>query len=52
MTNFYQNGGPMPSFSIGYTGPAIAGMTYPDGTLGAGGTVINPAMQTSGTQGT
>ena len=44
MTNFYQNGGPMPSFPIGYTGPAISGMTYPAGTVAADGTVINPAM--------
>jgi hypothetical protein len=42
--NFYQNGGPAPSFAMGYTGSAISGMTYPDGTVAADGTVINPAM--------
>jgi hypothetical protein len=51
MTNFYQNGGPMPSFAQGYTGPAIAGMTYPAGAVGADGTVVNPATQPSMTQG-
>jgi len=49
LTNFYQNGGPMPSFALGYTGPAISGMTYPAGTVAADGTVINPAMQNSKT---
>jgi len=52
LNNFYQNGGAMPSFAIGYTGPAIAGMTYAAGTVAADGTVINPAMHPSGTQGT
>jgi hypothetical protein len=52
MSNFYQNGGDMPSFGIGYTGPAISGMAYPAGTVAADGTVINPAMQSSATQGT
>jgi hypothetical protein len=47
MTNYYQNGGPMPTFVLGYTGPAISGMTYPAGTVAADGTVINPAMQNS-----
>jgi hypothetical protein len=49
MTNYYQNGGPMPSFPIGYTGPAITGMTYPPGTIAADGTVINPGMGNSNT---
>jgi hypothetical protein len=44
LTNYYQFGGPMPMFPIGYTGPAITGMTYPAGTVAADGTVINPAM--------
>jgi len=44
LTNYYQFGGPMPMFQIGYTGPAITGMTYPAGTVAANGTVINPAM--------
>lgn len=50
-TNYYQHGGPMPSFSMGYVGPPISGMTYPSGTIGADGNVINPAMQQSATQG-
>jgi hypothetical protein len=49
MTNFYQNGGPMPTFALGYTGPAISGMTYPPGTVAADGTVINPALQNDNT---
>jgi len=49
MTNYYQNGGAMPLFPIGYTGPAISGMTYPAGTVAADGTVINPAMGTTST---
>lgn len=44
LTNYYQYGGPMPMFQVGYTGPAITGMTYPAGTVAADGTVINPAM--------
>jgi hypothetical protein len=47
--NYYKNGGALPSFTIGYIGPAIAGMTYPAGTIAADGTVINPAMQPSST---
>jgi len=49
---YYQQGGQMPSFSAGYVGPPIAGMTYPSGSIGSDGNVINPAMQTSGTLGT
>jgi hypothetical protein len=49
LTNYYQNGGPMPMFPIGYTGPAISGMTYPPGTIAADGTVINPAMGNNNT---
>ena len=44
-TNYYKNGGTMPTFSMGYVGPPISGMTYPPGTVGADGNVINPAMQ-------
>ena len=51
-TNWYQNGGQMPSFAIGYVGPSITGMAYASGAIGADGNVINPAMQSSGTQGT
>jgi hypothetical protein len=46
-TNYYKNGGTMPTFSMGYVGPPISGMTYPAGTIGADGNVINPAMQKS-----
>ena len=38
----------MPSFAIGDPGAAIAGMTYPDGTVAADGAVINPAYHTQG----
>jgi len=41
-SNYYQNGGPQPSFPEGYIGPAISGMAYPPGTLAADGSVINP----------
>jgi hypothetical protein len=34
-----------PAFQIGDSGPAIAGMTYPAGSLAADGTVINPSAQ-------
>ena len=51
-TNYYQNGGAMPGFATGYVGPAITGMTYASGSIGADGNVINPAMQTPGTPGT
>jgi hypothetical protein len=44
-TNYYLNGGQLPSFSTGYVGPPISGMTYPAGSIGADGNVINPAMQ-------
>lgn len=43
-TNYYTNGGQMPTFASGYVGPPISGMTYPAGTIGADGNVINPAM--------
>lgn len=46
-TNYYTNGGSLPSFPTGYVGPPISGMTYPAGAIGADGMVINPAMQTS-----
>jgi hypothetical protein len=46
-TNYYQNGGPPPSFGMGYIGPPISGMTYPAGTIGADGNVINPSMSAS-----
>jgi hypothetical protein len=49
---YYQQGGQMPSFPMGYVGPPIAGMTYPPGSIGTDGNVINPAMQKSATQGT
>jgi hypothetical protein len=44
-TNYYANGGQMPIFATGYVGPPIAGMTYPAGSIGADGNVVNPAMQ-------
>jgi hypothetical protein len=44
-SNYYVNGGSMPSFPPGYVGPPINGMTYPAGSIGADGNVINPAMQ-------
>lgn len=44
-TNWYTNGGKLPSFPTGYVGPPISGMTYPAGSIGADGNVINPAMQ-------
>jgi hypothetical protein len=44
-TNYYNNGGQIPSFPTGYVGPPISGMTYPSGSIGADGNVINPAMQ-------
>jgi hypothetical protein len=51
-TNYYQNGGPAPSFSTGYVGPEIAGMAYPSGTVAGDGTVINPSAPAGGTEGT
>jgi len=48
-TNYYAHGGSMPSFPMGYVGPPVSGMTYPAGTIGADGNVINPAMQTHAT---
>lgn len=44
-TSYYANGGQMPTFSEGYVGPPISGMTYPSGMIGANGNVINPATQ-------
>lgn len=44
-TNYYMSGGPMPYFVTGQVGPPISGMTYPAGSIGADGNVINPAMQ-------
>ena len=43
-SNYYTNGGSMPSFPMGYVGPPISGMSYPAGSIGADGNVINPAM--------
>lgn len=43
--NYYTAGGNMPSFSMGYVGPPISGMTYPANMIGSDGNVINPAMQ-------
>ena len=45
MTNYFQYGGQMPTFPIGYVGPPISGMTYPSNMIGSDGNVINPAMQ-------
>jgi hypothetical protein len=50
-TNWYQNGGQMPSFAPGYVGPPITGMVYPAGSIGPDGNVINPSSQNSVTQG-
>jgi hypothetical protein len=50
-TNYYQNGGTFPTFAEGYVGPPIAGMTYQPNMIDTNGNVINPAMQTSVTQG-
>jgi hypothetical protein len=44
-TNYYANGGSMPSFPSGYVGPPISGMTYLAGSIGTDGNVINPAFQ-------
>lgn len=44
-TNYYVSSGPMPSFPTGYVGPPVSGMTYPAGSIGVDGNVINPAMQ-------
>jgi hypothetical protein len=43
-TNYYMNGGSMPVFPSGYVGPPISGMSYPAGSIGADGNVINPSM--------
>jgi hypothetical protein len=46
-TNYYQNGGTMPTFAMGYVGPPVSGSTYSASMIGADGNVINPAMQQS-----
>jgi hypothetical protein len=51
-TNYYTQGGSMPTFAMGYVGPPIAGSTYPSGMIGADGNVINPAMQQTSVKGT
>jgi hypothetical protein len=51
-TNYYQQGGSMPTFAMGYVGPPIGGSTYPSGMIGADGNVINPAMQQTSVKGT
>jgi hypothetical protein len=51
-TNYYEYGGSMPSFPMGYVGPPISGMTYPASMIGANGYVINPAMAQSTSTGT
>ena len=33
----------MPNFPVGYIGPPIPGMTYPPGSIGSDGNVINPS---------
>jgi hypothetical protein len=48
-TNYYMNGGQMPTFSTGYVGPPITGMSYPASSIGADGNVVNPAMQGTNT---
>jgi len=48
-TNYYQNGGQIPSFATGYVGPPISGMTYASSMIGPDGNVINPAMQNTST---
>jgi len=50
-TNYQLNGGTEPSFAEGYIGPPVSGMTYPPGTIGANGMVIDPNAPSSGTQG-
>lgn len=44
-SKYFQHGGSIPMFPMGYVGPPISGMTYPAGSIGADGNVINPAMQ-------
>jgi hypothetical protein len=51
-TNYYEQGGAMPTFSEGYVGPPIDGSTYAANMISANGNVINPAMQQSGVSGT
>lgn len=49
-SNYYQNGGEMPSFAPGYVGAPISGSTYNASMISASGNVINPAMaQTTAT---
>jgi hypothetical protein len=47
LTNYHLYGGSLPIFPTGYVGPPIAGMTYPAGSIGADGNVVNPAMHSS-----
>ena len=51
-TNYYQNGGQMPSFAPGYVGPPISGSTYDSSMISATGMVINPAMVANGVKAT
>jgi hypothetical protein len=51
-TNYYQQGGAMPTFAMGYVGPPISGSTYSAGMIGADGNVINAAMQPPTVKGT
>lgn len=51
-SNYYQQGGQMPTFAMGYVGPPIAGSTYASNMIDASGNVINPAMQAPAVKGT
>ena len=51
-SNYYQQGGPIPTFDMGYVGPPIAGSTYASNMIDASGNVINPAMQSPAIKGT
>jgi hypothetical protein len=51
-TNYYQQGGAMPTFAMGYVGPPISGSTYSSSMVGADGNVVNPAMQQTVVKGT
>lgn len=46
-SNYYLNGGNLPTFPMGYVGPPISGMAYPANMIGADGNVVNPSMQTT-----
>jgi hypothetical protein len=48
-TNYYTNGGSMPTFPTGYVGPPITGMAYPVSSIGGDGNVVNPALQGTNT---